>query len=368
MILSFGTGGAERLVVDLMENCDKSRFDVVAVSLFPFSNKPFEVEIEKKGLKIVYLSCKKSDFRSYIKTIFDLYRIIKSFRPHVVHSHLKTLPFLAGPYLLLKVPVKIHTIHSIAEKDASGLTRFVNKICFKFLNVVPVSISQQVAESVNKLYGKRIATPMIYNGINVKKFFTKNSRLIFHKDKFILLNVARFVPQKNHELLIEAYEIAARSLEKRNIQLQLWLVGDGPLRKKIEILVRSKRLEERVKFFGERGDIENILAHADIFVLSSDYEGFGLVVLEALAAGLPVIATKVAGVTEVLRDGEFGILVPPRNPVALAEAIVNLVIDREKYKNLSEIGRKFVENYFDIRATVAKYEKLYLQLLQNNKT
>jgi glycosyltransferase involved in cell wall biosynthesis len=126
-------------------------------------------------------------------------------------------------------------------------------------------------------------------------------------------------------------------------------------------------LEEKVKFFGVRSDVPELLSQADIFVLSSDYEGFGLVVAEAMAAGLPVIATAIGGIPEILEGGRAGILVPPKDVDALAKAIVELARDEKKRAELSDYGRKLVAERFDIRRTVREYEKLYLELLEKKK-
>jgi len=123
----------------------------------------------------------------------------------------------------------------------------------------------------------------------------------------------------------------------------------------------------KVRFLGTRSDIPELLYQADMFVLSSDCEGLPLVLLEAMAAGVPVIATAVGGVPEVLGYGKYGILVPPGNAEALAKAIVELAKDEKKRAELSEQGRKIAVERFDIRNTVKEYEKLYISLLEKKK-
>ena len=183
------------------------------------------------------------------------------------------------------------------------------------------------------------------------------------RDKTILINVARLSREKNHALLVRAFSKAVQSCPN----LELWLVGDGELRRDIEELVKQLGLEEKVKFFGVRSDVPELLSQADIFVLSSDYEEFGLVVAEAMAAGLPVIATAIGGIPEILEGGRAGILVPPKDVDALAKAIVELARDEKKRAELSDYGRKLVAERFDIRRTVREYEKLYLELLEKKK-
>lgn len=363
VILSLGTGGAERLVIDIAKNFDKSRFEVVIVSLFPFENRSFELEAQQKGLRIVYLNCKKGKVLSYIKTMLELMSIMKSFRPHVVHSHLKTLPFLFSSYLFIKVPAKLHTIHNVAHVDASGLTRFVNMLCFCFLKVVPVSISKQVESTVREVYGKNINSPTVYNGIDLEKFQKNRRACATDKNKTIIVNVARFVAQKNHHLLIEAFERVVNMAKTERINVELWLIGDGPLRESIENLVKEKGLNKQVKFLGTRTDVSKILNQCDIFVLSSDYEGFAITLIEALACGLPAVATSVGVIPEVLENGKTGFFVPPGDVEGLSAALFDLVKNEGKRKLFSDQAEKVAQR-FDIKTTAREYENLYLSLLK----
>lgn len=163
--------------------------------------------------------------------------------------------------------------------------------------------------------------------------------------------------------MIEAFEKAL----KEQPNMEHWFVGDGSLRQQIELMVEEKGLKEKVKFLGVRSDISQLLNQADIFVLSSDYEGFGLVVVEAMAAGVPVISTAVAGVKEILEWGKYGVLVPAGDVQALSKAIIEPARDEKKRAEFSELGRKIAIERFDIRNTVKRYEELYISLLERKK-
>ncbi|MEM3871982.1 MAG: glycosyltransferase, partial [Nitrososphaeria archaeon] len=146
--------------------------------------------------------------------------------------------------------------------------------------------------------------------------------------------------------------------------VELWLVGDGPLKPQIEIMVKDKNLTEKVKFLGIRSDIPGILACSDIFVLASSYEGFGLSVIEAMASKKPVVATNLPAIQEVVVNGETGILVPPSNSKMLAEAILQLVRDKESREEMGRKGQLRATTLFDISKTVQNYEALYMKLFK----
>jgi len=143
-------------------------------------------------------------------------------------------------------------------------------------------------------------------------------------------------------------------------------VGDGPLRGKLEGLVRELGLENRVRFLGskDREEIPEILAITDIFVLPSLSEGLPTAVIEAMAAGCPVVATAVGGTAEVVADGETGLLVPPRDPDALAEGMKILLQSRATRRKMGEAGAKRAREYFSIERMVREYEALYRRLCQ----
>ena len=352
---NFGPGGAERLVVDLMEAMDRERFEVAAVSLFPEDGSILEEEIREKGLKVFFLNKRLGPDPGIMA---PLYRLIRDFKPHVVHTHLYVLRYALLSILLCRVPGRVHTVHNVAQKEVDAVGKWVHKVAFRFCGVVPVSISEEVAATVRSLYGAHLDTPVIYNGIPTTRFSIE-APASSQREKLVLLHVGRFAPQKNHLLLIEG---VARVLVKHPY-IELWLVGDGPLRTEVERLVLEKKLQNHVRFMGLRRDIPELLAQADVFLLPSDWEGLPLVVLEAMAAGRPIVATRVGGVPELVEEGKTGFLVPPQAPDALAGAILRLAKDPELRRRMGEAARKRALERFDIRQTAQAYGELYLKLL-----
>ena len=151
------------------------------------------------------------------------------------------------------------------------------------------------------------------------------------------------------------------------VGFDLSLVGDGPCRGELEGLVRSLDLSDEISFLGWREDVPALLMHADMYVLASYTEGMPLSILEAMAAGLPVVATAVGGVPELVQDGVTGLLVPPRDPQALAGAMSRLVKDPALRRRMGEAGRRRVEEHFSFDRMVQQYEDLYRELLARRR-
>jgi len=359
IIPNFGEGGAERLVVDLMEATNKEQFEIMAVSLYPESGTILEKEIRKKGFRVYFLNKHRG---VDLRMVLHLYRLFRFLRPDIVHTHRYVLRYTLLPTVFCRIPIRVHTVHNLAQKEVDFIGKVVHWIAFHFGKVVPISISYEVANSIKYIYGKGIYTPVIYNGIRTIRFVL-NTKPENSKKNLVLLHIGRFSPQKNHLLLIQAFAMVI----KENPAIQLWLVGDGPLRPVVEKEVLEKGLKEKVIFFGIREDIPELLAYSDILVLSSDYEGVPLTILEAMTAGKPVVATAVGGVPELIKDGITGILIPARDPEALAKNILRLSRDPELRKHIGNNAQKYALKHFDISRIAKEYEMLYLKLLKKRK-
>ncbi|MEW6659015.1 MAG: glycosyltransferase [Thermodesulfobacteriota bacterium] len=175
----------------------------------------------------------------------------------------------------------------------------------------------------------------------------------------IILSVARMVPEKDHETLIRAFRLVLRDQP----DAQLWLVGDGPRKPAMEQLVKATLPPARVRFLAGRADLRPLLQQASLFVLSSRHEAFPNVVLEAMAMGLPVAATRVGGLPELVIPGETGWLTPPGNVPALAGAMAHLLADPETREAFGRAGRERVEREFTLKDMVRRHEEVFATLL-----
>ena len=175
--------------------------------------------------------------------------------------------------------------------------------------------------------------------------------------QLVIIHVSNFRPVKRIQDLVEAMGIVI----KEDANIRLILVGDGPERQRIELLVKELRLQNHVLMTGFRSDVPDLLRCSDILVLCSDNESAGLTLLEAMSSGLPVIATKVGGVPEIVTDGRNGFLVAPRSPEEIAERILKLNADRELRIRMGEEARRTVLEHFTADKVIPMYEEVYRQ-------
>jgi glycosyltransferase involved in cell wall biosynthesis len=207
----------------------------------------------------------------------------------------------------------------------------------------------------------------IHNGIDTSLFtsHSNTSKQQFRKslgipDNVLLLgSVGRLHPSKGFSDLISALVKIKSKLKS----VKVIIVGDGKLSNNLKLQVKYDKLSDAIEFIGLRNDVPDILSALDIFVLPSLWEAFGIAILEAMAAGKPVVATSVGGIPEVVIDGETGILVPASDPDALANAIIRLIEDEELRVKMGNAGRKRVLKHFTIQKMVNKTEQLYQELM-----
>jgi glycosyltransferase involved in cell wall biosynthesis len=204
----------------------------------------------------------------------------------------------------------------------------------------------------------------IPNGVNTAKFQRrKNIDPVKLKGDLIggnfplVVSIARLFPQKGHGDLITAAGIVTSALPG----VRFAFVGDGPSRPELVSAIEARGLNGTVLLLGTRNDIPDILAAADVFALSSLQEGLPVAVLEAAAAGCPVVATSVGGVPEIIEDGTTGLLVPPGDPQAMADAILAMLTEPQRARQLATAAKKLVEREYSTEAWSKKWEALYVQ-------
>lgn len=205
---------------------------------------------------------------------------------------------------------------------------------------------------------------VVYSGVDIDRFQNVKadyliSKLGPNRDKLRIGNIAALAWHKDHKTLIEAARIVVDEFP----EVIFLIAGEGPLRREIEILIKRFNLEEEVKLLGFRQDIPEILSILHLFVLSSSWEGLGTSLLDAFASRVPVVATNVGGIPEVVRDGVNGILVPPENPGVLARAIIHLLKNRDLAGRMAEEGFRLVKEKFSIERMVEETRKIYDRLV-----
>ena len=285
--------------------------------------------------------------------------VIVCFTPH---SNLLGLPlaWLAG------VPVRIGTHHGHIEGSSKWLQRMHGWLSNSRLCSMMVAVSAQVRDYATLQEGVHpTRLKVIENGIEPPRLDgleSKSSirhRLDIPPDGIMLLTVGRLTVQKGHTILLDA----AAKLSGKFPILRFVFAGDGPQRSSLESKAEAHGLENQVIFLGLRSDIPALLKAADIFVQPSLWEGLSLALLEALFAGLPVLATRVEGVVDVVEDGKSALLVPPGDSDALANGLAKLIGDESLRERLGRAGLERAREKYTLGKMCASYESLILGLL-----
>lgn len=331
IIPELALAGAEIMVENLTEKLFENGYDVSVVSLFSY-HSPITERLENKKIPVFYLD-KKQGFD--IKVIFRLYKLFKQERPDIIHTHRYIMPYAMIAAILSKVPVKIHTIHNVAEYETGARQRKINKLFYKYFNIVPISISPIVKRTVEREYKlSSNQVPMIYNGIDLSKCIPKKDYKV-QDNKLRILHIGRFSEQKNHIGLIESFKV----VNDLAPNTELKLIGTGKLENQIKDKVKELGLENSVEFLGLKSDVYTYLHQADIFVLPSHWEGMPITLIEALSSGLPIVASNVGGIPDIIIDNKTGVIVDV-NKKEIAEGILKLVNSSELREKLGRAALK----------------------------
>jgi sugar transferase (PEP-CTERM/EpsH1 system associated) len=346
---SLCTGGLERLLVDFARFHDPLRFELHFIAMRAVG-QPAE-EIRRAGCPVHVIPDQRG---GRIREIRQLAHLFREVRPDIVHTH-NSYPHFYGTFAArwAGVPAVIHTRHG-RRIGTTRNARWQFWLAAQFADRI-VAVSDDAAQLCrqHECLGPR-KVQRIWNGINLDRF-----RYHGPVSEPVAISVARLSPEKDFPTLLKATSLAARLVPN----FRLLLVGDGPERPMLEELARDLKIADRVQFLGERNDVPDLLAQAGFFVSASLTEGVSLTLLEAMAVGLPVLATAVGGNPEVVADGITGHLVPSADPDALAAGIVRLCRDQQRWDELGRQGRRRVEECFNIRHMLRDYETLYGQVL-----
>jgi sugar transferase (PEP-CTERM/EpsH1 system associated) len=348
LVLTLDVGGLEMMVLDLVRHADHARFEHEVVCL----RGPGELapRFAEHGITVTALHSP-----GRLACFLRLTACLRRARPHVVHTHNANPHWYAA--LACRVagtPVLVHTRHG-RHLGRERRHVWANTVAARASSaVVPVSL-----DAADEVLGpERVPAHkvvVIHNGIEIERFRAERET----RPLVRAISVARLNPVKDQPTLLRAVPLIAEA----HPGFSLDIVGDGPERQGLERLRSELGLERSVRLLGHREDVAPLLAAADVFLLTSTSEGLALTLLEAMASGLPVVATDVGGNREVVVHGETGFLVPSGSPSAVAEATGRLLKNPELARAMGRSGRRRVEQSFGIRAMVGRYERLYGELL-----
>ena len=296
----------------------------------------------------------------FLSAYLNLRSLITSYAPDVVHSHMVHANLLAR---LVRLSCRIQRLVCTAHNSNEGRRlRMIGYRLTNFLADVTTNVSAEAVAAFEAIGAVRPGGMLaIHNGIDVERFQPSNSARMrlrsFHgvgDDEKVIIAVGRLTLAKDYSNLLTGFSRLLRSY----IKTKLWIIGDGELRQSLELQAAKLNIQERIFFWGIQHNIEEWINAADIFVLSSAWEGFGLVVAEAMACGKVVVATDSGGVKEVL--GGCGFLVPTCDEIALSEALNRAIsLPDADAKEISVRSRERILCSFSLDSAVKSWLKLY---------
>lgn len=348
VITGLGLGGAEKVVADLADQMTLLGHNVkIAYLTGEVLVKPISSDIEIISLNL-------NSVKDLLPASRKYQRFIKDFRPDIVHAHMVHANLFARlNRIFCPVPKLICTAHSSNEGGKARMFAYRLTNCLSDINT---NVSQKATEEmIRKGAFTKNDLITVYNGINLDEF--KISPKIIKSDRktLNLISVGSFSQPKDYPNLINAFGIVKN---RNNTDIKLNIVGDGKLRPVIESLIKELSLEKDITLLGRRSDISELLNASDIFLLASKFEGFGLVVAEAMACECYVVATDSGGVAEVM--GDSGRLVPIKDTEALAEAIEQTIsLSKKDILENNKKARDRIERFFSLEASIQKWLDLY---------
>ena len=368
VIYRLDVGGLETLMIECINRMPPERYRHAIVCLT--TSSAFEKKITAPDVAVYSLH--KAPGLS-LGTHIEFFKLVRRLKPAVVHTY----NLAAIEYHLMAamagVPARLHAEHGRDAGDPHGqnrkhnlLRRLISPLIHRF---VPVSVDlQSWLQHVVQIPANKLQ--LVPNGVDTDRFAAQRDAdlhrnpLPFPADSIVLGTVGRLQAVKDHQCLIDAFAHLRELLPMLAPRLRLAIIGDGPCSAALHQRVQALGLQDVVWLPGARDDIALLMQHFDLFVMSSIAEGTPVTILEAMASGIPIVATRVGGIPEVVQPGVDGQLVAAKDPRALAAAVASYCTDPAIARQHGANGRTKVEAHFSIKTTVAAYLALYDKLLR----
>lgn len=358
VVNNFVAGGAERHLLEMWGRIDRERFALEIACAR--REGQFLAAVESLGWPIRELGISLRIYGpSGVRGFLRLIARVLDFRPHLLHGYLfesNLLAALAGRVTGVPALVAKRSVDAFETARQVRVQRFTHRLATHV-----TAVSEAVAETSVALGVPRERITVIPNGVDSARFSTAvadRTALGANGSGPVIGSVGCLAPRKDYGTLLEALAL----LMGRGREFQALLVGDGPERGTLEDRARALGLGARVRFLGERADVERLLPLMDVFVLTSREEGIPNALLEAMAAGRASVATAVGGTPEVLKDGETGWLVPASSPPALAQALEDALAHPDEARRRGEAARRAAVEDMDIGTMVRRHEALYRRI------
>lgn len=364
VIYRLGVGGLENGLINLINQMpvDKYRHMIICLQ----GSTSFRERLQRKDVSVIDLHKQDGqDWHSFV----SLYRILKQHKVDIIHTRNLSAIEYQVPAFLAGVKCRVHSEHGWDTFDPEGNNKkyqLLRRLLSPFIHVfIPLSLHLQhyLVEKV-KIPEKKIYR--ICNGVDITKFYPikdkqqmRDCPLPFDENAIYMGTVGRMHGVKDQMTLVRAFIALLNAHPALIGQVYLLLIGDGPLRQEAIELLDKSQLSEYAWLPGERSDIAELMRFLDIFVLPSQAEGISNTILEAMATALPVVATAVGGNTELVKEGDTGLLVPHSSPAVMADALISLIENRQKRQQQGERAYQSVLANFSIQAMVNKYTDVY---------
>ncbi len=360
-VLNLGFAGLERVVTELSMATDKDLYDV---EICCFERKGYFADIlEQSGVKVTLID------RQGSKSIWAfpklLGRYAKEQNVDVLHTHTGTFWFSAIGGKLAGIPAIVYTEHGrfLVEPMVRLVEDFISSRLADKSVAVSVELEDYLVKKV-KFPARKMA--VILNGVNTDTFTPgpKPENLLkefnLTESTKVLGCVASFNPVKDHTTILDTFKI----IKEKHEDVMLFFIGDGQLRDQIESKIKELGLEDSVILTGKRPDVPELLRLMDIFLLFSLSEGTSMSVAEAMASGLPAVVTDVGGNPSLVDDGVNGILVKPKQPSKMAEAVGSLLNDDTKRESFGKEAVEKVKRAYSVRTMAKRYSDIYMEILR----
>lgn len=376
VITRMDQGGSAIDTCDLALEADREKFEVhLLCGSFDQFTDAEERELRAACATFTIEPSLKRDINpaADLAALFKLYRFMRAGRFDIVHTHTSKAGFIGRlAARLAGVPVIVHSPHGHIFYGYFGKLKtkmfiILEKISIKATDRLLCLTPLEIEDHLDLGIGRREQYDVLVSGVRLERFAMPETLpeevragLGIPENAPVIGVVARLDPVKGVRYAIEALAL----LPCDDPAPHLLLIGDGGERAELELLARGRGVADRVHFLGLRRDVPDLLHAMDVFLLPSLNEGYGKAIVEAMSAGRPVVASNVGGVPHLIKDGENGLLVPPADPRAIADALGKIIGSPERAALLAAAGRNSVTEEFEVAAMVRKLENIYLNLLK----
>jgi len=360
LVHTYALGGLENVVTNLVNTLDPQQYRCTILSFAPLAQVSHRVNLER--VQLISLNKKAGND---LGSIYRIYRFFQESKADIVQTHNWGTVFeglIAAK--LARVPCLVHAEHGTIESKKRN--RWIQRALWQWTNQVVCVSETHRRQLVDVIGYPREKIKPIFNGVDTTRFSPMpaektaiRKKMGLGAETICIGTLGSFRTVKNQALLLSA----ADQVLKITPNVHLVFVGEGPLKVGLMAEADKLRIRGQVHFLGARTDIPELLNAFDIFVLPSLMEGMPISVLEAMSCGIPVVASAVGGLPEVIEDGKSGLLFPSKDPTALAAVLSGLIADKEKRLALGQEGRRRVLSSFSVEKMVGKYHALYRSLL-----